>query len=626
MLPSFPTSTLGGLTLAAVEPPPITGEMVGLLAILLAVLVLFAKEWLSVDVVAVLVILVLTISGLLDVNESLAGFGSPALIGVGALFVVSEGLLRTGALGPLANRIEVWSRGSEKRFLVLVLLIVLLSSAFLNNTPVVAMFIPVVIGTALKLGVNPSRLLIPLSYAAILGGTCTLIGTSTNILVATLVEAHPDLRPLGMFEFTILGVLISAAGLVYLIFFARKLIPERQTITSLTAGAGSGAIKEYVTELEIRAGGALVGKTFEETRLASADGVRILQVIRGEEILWPPFEGTVLEAGDALVIAGPVEDLMELQEEKGLATLEEILEESKGAVTSRETELAEILVQPNSHYSGQKLEEAQLRRRFGVQVVAIQRHGMHLRQKLSEHPLRVGDLLLVQGTREGLERVGAEEGLVLLSGIEDILVRRNKAPLAIGILCVVILLLGTQALPMATVALLGAVAMIVTGCLPPGKVYDAVHWRVLVLIAGMLALGTALEKTGTSDWIALHLVASFAFLGPHGLVVVTLVLSALLTELVSNNAVAVLMVPVAIGLAHGLEIDGGPVSPYPFIFAVAYGASCSFLTPIGYQTNTLVYGAGGYRFRDFFRVGLPLVLIVWAIGGALIPVIWPLVP
>lgn len=615
---------LDGLLAAA--SPTLDGPIIGVLLLLLAALVLFATEWFSVDMVAMMVVLALTVSGILGAEQALLGFGHPAVIGVGALFIVSEGLLRTGALGVVANRLERWSGGNEGRFLALMLGIVVVSSAFLNNTPIVAMFIPIVLGISLKIGINPSHMLIPLSYAAILGGTCTMIGTSTNIVVASMVADDPQLRPLGMFEFTALGVILSGAGLIYLIFFVRRLIPDRQTITSLTAQSGGRPMREYATELEVRKEGGLVGCRFEETPLADASGVRVLQLIRGEGIIWPPFEGTTLSEGDALVIAGPVEDLMALQQERGLNSLEEILAGSGGALSSRETELAEILVQSNSNYAGQRLGEAQFRRRFGVQVVAILRHGMHLRQKLSEHPLRVGDVLLVQGSPEGLGRIGSEDGLVLLSGIEHVAIRREKAPIALGILVAVIVLLATRAFPMATVALIGAIAMVLSGCLPPGKVYEAVHWRVLVLIAGMLALGLAMAETGAADWVAHHLVHGFEFVGPRGLVVVTLILSALMTEAISNTAVAAVMLPVALGIARNLEIDGAAVSPYPFIFAVAYGASCSFLTPIGYQTNTLVYGAGGYRFGDFFRAGLPLVLVVWVIGGTLIPIFWPLLP
>ncbi|MHC4935596.1 MAG: SLC13 family permease [Planctomycetota bacterium] len=613
-----------GFVQLATTPPPFTGDIAVVLGLLLLAFLLFAKEWASVDVVAIVIVLVLALTGILETPEALAGFGHPAVIGVGALFIVSEGLLRTGALGVVANRLERWSGGVESRFLLLTLLIVLVSSAFLNNTPVVAMFIPIVLGICRKLRINPSRMLIPLSYAAILGGTCTLIGTSTNILVSSIIEQERGIR-LGMFEFTALGALLSVVGLAYLVLFSRRVIPERSTITSLTS-LGGGALREYATELEVRPGGALADRPFAETPFAEEGGVRVLQVIRGEEIVWPPFEDLTLRAGDALVIAGTVDDLITAREQPGLASLQEILTDDLAPPTPRETELAELLVQSNSVFAGQLLGELQFRRRFGIEVIAILRHGMHLRQKLSEHPLRVGDVLLVQGTQEGLHRIGAEEGLVLLSGIDDVLVRREKAPMALIILIGVIAILATQLRSMAEVALLGAVSMILSGCLPAGKVYEAVHWRVLVLIAGMLALGLAMDRTGAANWIAYHIIHDLDFLGPRGLIIAILVLSALLTEVVSNNAVAVLMVPVALSLAGNLEIDGQPVSFYPFIFAVAYGASCSFLTPIGYQTNTLVYGAGGYRFSDFFRAGLPLVLLVWILGGWLIPVIWPLVP
>ncbi|MFQ5655737.1 MAG: SLC13 family permease, partial [Planctomycetota bacterium] len=601
-----------------------TWEIFAVLCMLGGALVLFASELLAVDLVAILLVLALVFSGLLDIHDALLGFGHPAVIGVGALFIISEGLLRTGALGILANRLERWSRSSERRLTVLLLVIVAVSSAFLNNTPVVAMFIPVVLGLCLRIGINPSRLLLPLSYAAILGGTCTLIGTSTNLVVASLVAEREGLRALGMFEFTGLGVILSVSGILYLLFIRRR-IPPRQTITSLTAGPGDRRMREYVTELEIRAGGSFAGRRFGETPIAEGHDVRVIQIIRGEEILWPPFAEVILEEGDALVISGKIEDLIEIQREEGLASLEEILSSEELEVEGRETELAEILVLPNSPFAGQTLEQARFRSHFGVNVVAIQRHGMHLRKKIFQHPLRIGDLLLVQGTAAGLGRVGSEEGLVLMAGVEDVIVRRRRAPIALGILSIVVVLLSLRLFHMATVALTGAVAMILSGCLPVGKVYKAIHWRVLILIAGTLALGRAMETTGTAEWLAHGIVDIFELVGPRGLVVVILVMAALLTECISNTAVAAVLIPVALQVAAQAGVAAGhEISPYPFVMAVAYGASCSFLTPIGYQTNTLVYGAGGYRFADFLRLGAPLVLVVWTLGGLLIPAFWPL--
>ncbi len=597
-------------------------DIVIVLAILAGAFYCFARELLPVDLVGVLIILALVLTGILKINAALRGFGEPAVIAVGALFIVSEGLLRTGALGLLANQLETWARGSVARVKFFVLIIVAVSSAFLNNTPVVAMFIPVVLRISQRMGFNPSRLLMPLSFAAILGGTCTLIGTSTNIMVASIVESYGVTAPT-MFEFAKLGVIFTAIGLVYLLVFSRHLLPDRQTITSMTADP-SHRLKEYVTELAIRQGGELVGKTFTDTVLATTDGVRIIQIIRGESILWPPFTNLVLRSEDALVIAGKIQDLMVLQDQAGLATLDEILSPDQVEVSSKETQLAEILVQPNSIYVGKTLEEAQFRLHFKVNVLAIQRHGMHLRKKISQHPLRVGDLLLVQGVESDLHRIASEDGIVLMSDVENVLVRRNKAPIAIAILAGVILALSTNKLPMAAVALAGACAMILSGCLSAGRVYEAIHWRVLVLIAGTLALGRAMEDTGTADWIAQCLIDIFHFGGPKLMVVVTLILTALLTEAVSNTAVAAIMIPVAIQIAFQLEARLGiDVDPKPFIMAIAYGASCSFLTPIGYQTNTLVYGAGGYRFLDFFRLGAPLVVVIWTLGGILIPVFWP---
>ncbi|MEN8151329.1 MAG: SLC13 family permease [Planctomycetota bacterium] len=591
-----------------------TLEMAVVLGVVVATLVLFSKEVLSPDLVALLAVVTLMLVGVATPATALAGFSNPAVHTIAAMFAISAGIIKTGIIEKFGHRLIHLGGESPTRVFFITLVTVVVLSAFVNNTPIIVMMIPVALGIAAHHDMPASKLLIPISYASILGGSCTLIGTSTNLVVSG-IATEKGLAPLSMFEMVPVGLVFAVLGVLYLMLVGRRVLPERQTVTSSVSG---GKIREYVTELVIRPGSPLIGRRLGETDLTKDDRLRILEVIRGDEILWPPLGLTVLRADDILLVKGSVGEILAAGRRTGVEIIPDLAPESVKIDALSHT-LAEAVVTPGSRFEGATIGEIGFRRHFGVSVLALQRHGRHrIREKVGRLRLLLGDILLVQGDAGAIERLREEEGIVLLEGVEENVVQRHRAPLALAILAGVILAATFSPLPVVACALVGAGLMVATRCISPRELYRSLDVRTLVLVAAMIGVGLTAERTGTTAWIAGHLLAVVEPLGPYGALAMVYLVTNVLTEFLSNAAAAVLMVPLAINTAQDMG-----VSERPFVLAVAFAASAAFSTPVGYQTNTIVYGPGGYRFSDYPKAGLPLNLLFLVVATILIPVFWP---
>lgn len=594
-----------------------TGEMIIVLGVLLGALILWLTEWWPIDLVGICIPVALVAFGVLAPEQAVAGFASPALLTIASVFIVSAGLTRTGVITYVGNRLIALSRGDDRRLLLIVMLSIAIFSAFINNTAIVAMFLPLMLGIAQKFKLSPSKLLIPLSYASILGGTMSLIGTSTNLLVNGLMEAE-GIRGIGMFEITPVGVVYAAIGITYLFFVGRLLLPDRGTVTSYLQGHRGGG--EYMTEVQVPEGSELIGRTVEEALQSAHPEVRLLQVIRGEALFWPPLDRVVIEAGDVFLLKGDVNQLLALYRQEGLELLPGLKAEAiRYAV--KDMALAEVVIMPNSELIGRTLRDVQFRVHYGASVMALQRYGEHLRDELPGTRLRVGDVLLVMADREDIGRLRTYDEFLVLEGVEEVVVQEGKAPIALGLILGLVFFAAVTPVPIMVLALAAAILTVVSGCLTMRQAYAALDLSVLVLIGGAMALGTAMDTSGAAAYLAEKVVGTMGAWGPQAVLAAVYLMTVLFTEMMSNAAAAVLMVPLAISIALGLGVD-----PRPFAIAVAFAGSAAFSTPIGYQTNTLVYGPGGYRFLDYTRVGLPLNLILWAVASVLIPYWWPLVP
>ncbi len=591
-----------------------------MIGLVIAVLVIFATELIAIDLVALGIPVVLMLADaltpmeLISFEQAVAGFGNPAVVTIAMMFVLSVGLMRTGAVNFLGARILQISRGNAHLSIACTMVAVATLSAFINNTPIVVIFLPIVLNLARQFSISPSKLLIPLSFASIFGGTCTLIGTSTNLVVDSMMPTN-GLEEIGMFELLPMGLVFAGVGVIYLLA-GKGLLPSRTTVTSYTGG---DQLREYVTEVEVGPGSRLLGCRIADTFLGEDRGVRVLEVIRGEEILWPPLDDVLLAEGDLLLVKGDVNKLLDLDGREGLALIPE-LASGDLRVSTRETTLAELVVSPNSRLIGQRVRDVKFHQIFDVAVIAVQRRGVHLRRKVSQLVLRFGDTLLVQGSVEALQGLRESPDFILLEGVEETVLRPRKAPIAFGILLSIVVLAGFNVLHILPLSMAGAFLMVVTGCVSLREAYRAIDLRVVMVIAGTLALGSAMTETGTAQAIVESFQGAIAPLGAVGALSGVYFLTMVLTSVISNTAAAVLMVPLAISVAGTV----GATDPRPFVIAVAFGASACFATPLGYQTNLFVYGPGGYRFSDFLRIGVPLNLLFWILATIFIPVFWPI--
>jgi di/tricarboxylate transporter len=550
------------------------------------------------------------ISHWITLGEGVSGFSNPATITVAAMFVLSAGLQYTGAiawLGPGLARVV----GGRDVLVTVLMLVAAVVSAFVNNTAAVAVLLPIVLNLSARQGTPPSRFLIPLSYAAQFGGVCTLVGTSTNLLVSSISERAGH-GSFGLFEFLPLGAILAAAGVVYLATAGRWLIPDRAG----RGGVQSYQVAEYVTELRLPAASPLVGRTIGESGFGRAQGARLLIVLRAGKALWPT-PGLPLLAEDVLLVESPAAELIPLRKAWHLESEPEFRFGDE-TLRGQPVRLAEVVLAPGSRLVGRTLEEADFRRQYRCLVVGLRSREPVRVERLATARLGPGDALLLLGPNEEVARLRGDPEFLVLDRVEEPALRRTKVPLALGIFAIVVALAATGVVPILPAALSGCIALVATRCLSLEEACEAIDWKVIFLLAGVLPLGLVLEKSGAATLLAEGALAVSRPFGPVGALAILYLVTAVLTEFMSNGATAVLLAPIALALADSLGI-----SARPLLMAVCFAASTSFCTPVGYQTNAMVQHAGGYLFADYLRVGLPLNLIFWGLCVWLIPCFWP---
>ncbi len=632
-----------------------------LLLVIAFTMAAFVREWLPIDLVALTSLALLLLFGLVTPEEGVSGFANEAVITVMMIFVLSEGLLKSGLISKLAHKLAAMSGDSHTMGSVMVMTVAGVLSAFINNVAALTIFMPVTIHLANHYRVSPSKVLLPLSYATIFGGTCTLIGTSTNLLISSLAGEY-GFRPFTMFELASVGVPLFVIGMGYNMFVMMRLLPARSTPESLAEDYLEG----YLSELEVTPSARIVGQTLVEARVTERFRVTVLEIVRGDSRLVDLVDET-LEPGDRLILQGAVQDIVSFSEQCNLKLLERADTETPHAATQDEGShlvegprqpedgagsegdasqrvsdegaaesmreestadkiesgpnvLVEVQVSPTSRLVGESLKELDFRRRFGVQVVALRRTGQVIRAQLGSVVLDRWDTLLLFGDRGRIQALAQSEALVNLQEHGLQLELRRGWWLNAGILIAVVTLASLGVLPILTASIYGAVAMLVTRRLTMQEAYHSINWTVIFLVAAILPMGKAMVNTGLATLIGDQIARLGAQSSGTFLILSILYLTTtILTEIMSNNSTAVLMVPIALSVANIMGLE-----PFPLIITIAFAASASFLTPMGYKTNAMVYGPGGYRFMDYIRFGAPLKLVFWVVSVVAVPWVWPL--
>lgn len=590
-----------------------TIEITIVFVILVGAIILFSLEKMPVDLTAIVVMAALLTTGIITPGEAISGFSNPATITVGAMFVISAALNKTGALlffGDITSRVF---RYGFLFALFSTMIVVSLVSAFINNTPVVAVFIPILLKVAKDNGINPAKLLMPLSFASIFGGVCTLIGTSTNILVSSIAVQYGQ-PAFGMFEFTRLGAIFLVIGIFYVVFIGVKLIPQRRIEDDLTQ---SFRMNDYLTDIVILPEAKSVSKRLIESPLIKELDLDVLYVLRKGARLLRPINTIFIEPGDVLRVRCDIQKIRAIQERVGVV-LKSNLKIKQEDIEAVDILLVEAIIAPNSELEGQSLKSINFRYKFRATALALRHRGQLLHEAFATTRLSAGDALLIEVRKENYRHIKNNQNFVLVSDVDVPKYRKRKIIPAITIVAVVVTMATAGILPIMASALIGCILLVLVGCIKLDEAYQAIDWKVIFLLGGILSLGFALEKTGAAVLVSGFLINSLGGFGPVVVLAAIYLMTSILTESMSNNATAVLLAPIAINAAVTMGVD-----PRPFLIAIMFGSSASFMTPVGYQTNTMIYSVGQYRFTDFLKVGTPLNLIFWLVASLLIPVFFP---
>jgi len=588
-----------------------TVDMLLLATIVAGAVILFAFEVFPVDKVSVLILSSLVAFRLISPQEAIAGFGNTATVTVACMLALSYGLESTGALNYVANKLVDLAQGSEFRLLLSIIVGVGLLSAFINNTAAVALFLPLTIAAAREQNMDPGKFLMPMSFAAIFAGTCTLIGTSTNLLVYSLAVEHLDWQ-IGMFEFTPVGLIFFATGSLYLLLIGHHLVPSRNS---------GSLVKEYrlrhfVTEMILRDDSPLIGKSIVGTNFREKYDLEVVEILRGTSKLLPSARESRLEAGDTLLVQGDPQSLLRVQASQGV-TIKALTVKDQD-LEDENIVLAEAYISPNSRLVDSTLKEVNFRQTFKANALAIRSHGRTIRERISKIRLEYGDSLLILTSRDQLETLKQSPDFLVFEEVRRSFVRKDKIYFGVGIFVAIILLATFNVLTVVEAAVVGTGLMLLTGCLRLHDFYNHISWEIIVMLACLIPLGSAMENTGLANFLATQLTANLSLWGPWAVLSGIYLLTSLLTAVMSNSATAVVMIPIVLSTAQQLQLN-----PKPLVMAVMFAASASFMTPIGYQTNLLIFGPGGYRFSDFLKVGVPLNIIFWIVATFTIPMVWP---
>ena len=587
------------------------------LGIIVAALIIFATEKLRVDVVALLVLITVGLTGLVGPKEVFSGFSNSAVITVWAVYIVSGGLFNTGVANYMGRFILRLAGDSEIRLIAVIMIVCGSMSAFMNNVGATAMLLPAVVSISWQTKIPVSKLLIPLSFSSLLGGGITLIGTPANILASNIVSEH-GLPTFGFFDFAPVGLLVFTAGVLYMIFIGRHLLPVRQPPIDKKI---TNQLRSYLFEAQVLPDGKLAGVTLLESRLGADYDLSVVGIVRNKKIKRVPHRNTIMQPEDILLVEGSLDKLMSAKDALGLMVLTERSEELEALNMGQDDDVLEATLAPRSSMVGRSLQSLQFRDRFGFTVLAVQREGEMITKRLRSVKLQFGDNLLLQGPRDRIPSLQQGNDFLVLEAINLPKEVRHKMPVAIGILVSVIGLVIFAGIDISLAMVMGAVAMVLTGCLTINEAHESIDWRTVFLVAGMLPLGTAMEETGTARYIADLMLGGIGGWGPMAALAGVYLLAALITQPMSNAAAMVLVVPIAMDTAASLGANH-----LAFVMAVIVGGVTSFLTPVGHKANVLVFGPGGYKFFDFARVGSLLTVVLFIVTMLVLPIFFPLFP